>query len=128
MAVGDMIRGHKHEARAGQTGRNQLPPAQSASLPPQTSVVMPTFSRASTFPRAIVDGRAFAAPKRLRPPWRNKPGHDDNEVAPLSETEMLDHIRYDEDNDSKGNELLLRRHRVYPATKIAQLVTSSFGV
>jgi hypothetical protein len=44
-------------------------------------------SRASTFlePREFkdVDGRAFAAPKRLRPRRRDKPGRDDREYQPV---------------------------------------------
>ena len=43
----------------------------------------PALSRASTtlfhLGKKDVDGRAFAAPKRLRPPRRDKPGHDERD-------------------------------------------------
>src|SRR5579872_1403013 len=55
-------------------------------IPARTKRELPCFSSCPRLSRAStssffnltedVDGRAFAAPKRLRPRWRVKPGHD----------------------------------------------------
>ncbi|HKY87907.1 MAG TPA: hypothetical protein VJL90_14200 [Pseudorhodoplanes sp.] len=56
----------------------------------RASAARPGHPRLSSRGAQGVDGRAFAAPKRLRPRRRDEPGHDENEERGSSRPDPLD--------------------------------------